>query len=143
MRHKKCCIGGGCGTVGRAVASNTRGPRFESSHWQTLYIEHVSTVNCIEKTKIKKKRSRMAHLFKKMLNFDCLTNFRSSGGQSDASEGKNDSDTSERRKKRSSSSTSTSSSSTSHRHHRHRHDHKSRGSRESDTDNDADQGPKL
>ena len=26
--------GSGCGSVGRAVASNTRGPRFESSHWQ-------------------------------------------------------------------------------------------------------------
>jgi hypothetical protein len=55
---------------------------------------------------------------------------RSSGGQSDASDGKNDSDTSERRKKRSSSSSSTSSS---HRHHRHHH--KSRSSKESDGDN--------
>ena len=27
-------LGSGCGSVGRAVASNTRGPRFESSHWQ-------------------------------------------------------------------------------------------------------------
>ena len=26
--------GSGCGSVGRAVASDTRGPRFESSHWQ-------------------------------------------------------------------------------------------------------------
>ena len=25
--------GSGCGSVGRAVASNTRGPRFESNHW--------------------------------------------------------------------------------------------------------------
>ena len=25
-----------CGSVGRAVASNTRGPRFESSHRQNL-----------------------------------------------------------------------------------------------------------
>ena len=24
-------------SVGRAVASNTRGPQLESSHWQTLY----------------------------------------------------------------------------------------------------------
>ena len=60
--------------------------------------------------------------------------FRSSGGQSDASDGKNDSDTSERRKKRSSSS---STSSSSHRHHRHHHK-SSRSSRESDTDNDVD-----
>ena len=26
-----------CGSVGRAVASETRGPRFESSHLQILY----------------------------------------------------------------------------------------------------------
>ena len=29
-------MGSGCGSVGRAVASNTRGPRFESSHWQSF-----------------------------------------------------------------------------------------------------------
>ena len=29
--------GSGCGSVSRAVASDTRGPRFESSHWQYLY----------------------------------------------------------------------------------------------------------
>ena len=35
---KKTILGHGqwCGSVGRAVASNTRGPRFESSHWQKL-----------------------------------------------------------------------------------------------------------
>ena len=27
-------LGSGCGSVGRAVASNSRGTRFESSHWQ-------------------------------------------------------------------------------------------------------------
>ena len=35
--------------LGRVVASDTRGQRFESSHRQTF-------VYCIEKTKIKKKR---------------------------------------------------------------------------------------
>ena len=30
-------FGSGCGSVGRAVASNTRGMQFESSHWQNLY----------------------------------------------------------------------------------------------------------
>ena len=30
-------IGSGCGSVGRAVASDTRGPWSESSHWQLLY----------------------------------------------------------------------------------------------------------
>ena len=29
-------LGSGCGAVGRAVASDTRGPGFESSHWQLL-----------------------------------------------------------------------------------------------------------
>ena len=40
--------GNGCGSVGRAVASDTRGPRFESSHRQkfiyTLNICLLSTV---------------------------------------------------------------------------------------------------
>ena len=42
--------GSGCGSVGRAVASYTRGPRFESSHRQKfIYIEHLYTVNCVLK----------------------------------------------------------------------------------------------
>ena len=40
--------------VGRAVAFITRDLLFESSHSQT-YIEHLFTINCVEKTKIKKK----------------------------------------------------------------------------------------
>ena len=37
--------GSGCGSVGRAVASDTRGPRFESSHRQNLLnICSLSTV---------------------------------------------------------------------------------------------------
>ena len=40
--------GSGCGSVGRAVASNTRGQRFKSSHWQisiyTLNICFLTTV---------------------------------------------------------------------------------------------------
>ena len=40
-----------CGSVGRAVASDTRGPRFESSHQQKFtYIEHLCTVNCVLKS---------------------------------------------------------------------------------------------
>ena len=50
---------GGCGSIGRAVAFDTRGPHFESSHWQTL--NYLYTVNSIEKTKIKKKMLGMAH----------------------------------------------------------------------------------
>ena len=48
-------FGSGCGSVGRAVAFNTRGPRLEYSHRHNIYIE-LFIVNCIEKTKIKKKR---------------------------------------------------------------------------------------
>ena len=35
--------GSGCSSVGRVVASYTRGPRFESSHWQT-FDKHLLTV---------------------------------------------------------------------------------------------------
>ena len=48
--------GSGCGSVGRAVASDTRDPRFESRHRQT-FIKHLFTVSCVEKTKIKKKEA--------------------------------------------------------------------------------------
>ena len=57
-------MGSGCGSVGRAVAYDTRGPRFDSSHWQN-FNEHLFIVNCIEKTKINKKRLGMAHFFLK------------------------------------------------------------------------------
>ena len=49
-----------CGSVGRAVASDTRDPRFKSRQRQT-FIERLFTVNCVEKTKIKKKKPGMAH----------------------------------------------------------------------------------
>ena len=42
--------GSGCGSVGRAVASDTRGPQFESSHRQKfIYVEHLFTVNFVLK----------------------------------------------------------------------------------------------
>ena len=56
-------MGSGCGSVGRAVAFNTKGPRFDSSHRQN-FIEHLFIINCIEKTKINKKRPGIAHFFK-------------------------------------------------------------------------------
>ena len=34
--ERKLSVGSGCGSLGRAVAANTRGPRFESSHRQFL-----------------------------------------------------------------------------------------------------------
>ena len=62
-------FGSGCGSVGRAVASNSRGPPFESSHRQE-FIYWTFTVNRIEKTKVKKKRPGMAHLKKIDYDFD-------------------------------------------------------------------------
>ena len=57
---KKRTVGSGCGSIGTAVASNTRDPQFESCNRQNLSA-NLST-NCIkEKTKIKK-RPGMAHL---------------------------------------------------------------------------------
>ena len=52
-----------CGSVDRAVSSDTRDPWFESCHWQNLYWT-LFPFNCIEKTKIKKKRLGMAHFLK-------------------------------------------------------------------------------
>ena len=40
------------------LISDTNGPQFESRH----FLEQLFTVNCIEKTKIKKKRPGMDHL---------------------------------------------------------------------------------
>ena len=38
-RAVKCqTLGSGCGSVGRAVASDSRGPRFESSHRQKFIL---------------------------------------------------------------------------------------------------------
>ena len=68
--------GSGCGSVGRAVASDSKGPRSESHHRQNIYIEHF-TVNCIEKTKIKKKRPGRAHFFKKKHQFLQGSTFKS------------------------------------------------------------------
>ena len=35
-------LGSGCDSVGKAVASDTRGPQFESSHWQKfIYILNI------------------------------------------------------------------------------------------------------
>ena len=50
-----------CGSVGRAVASDTGGPRFESSHWQKIMCIYLCTT-VYWKDKIKKKRPGMAHL---------------------------------------------------------------------------------
>ena len=41
-------VGSGCGSFGRAVASNIRGPRFESSHLQKfIYILKISLLSTV------------------------------------------------------------------------------------------------
>ena len=54
------CLGSGGGSVGKTVASDTRGPRFQSQIGKVLL--NFFTVKGIEKTKIKKKRQGVAHL---------------------------------------------------------------------------------
>ena len=51
------CVGSGCGTVGRAVASDARDPRFESSHRQFNLLPFDCFINCIENMKMKKKEA--------------------------------------------------------------------------------------
>ena len=58
-------MGQWCGAVGRAVTSNSRGLRFESSHQQD-FIMNIFTINCWKDENKEKKRPVMAHfLFKK------------------------------------------------------------------------------
>ena len=50
VNSKNVNVGSGCGSVGRAVASDTRSPRFESSHRQKIInIYNLYTVNCVLK----------------------------------------------------------------------------------------------
>ena len=56
----------GCGSVGRAVASDSRRPQFESNHRRNFIHEFI--INCIKKTKIKKKEARNSPFFKKAKN---------------------------------------------------------------------------
>ena len=53
LHLKLATRGSGGDSVGRAVTFDSRGPQFESSHRKKLY--WISTVNCIEKTKVMKK----------------------------------------------------------------------------------------
>ena len=64
-----------CDSVGRVVASDARGPRFESSHRQTFITDtYLFIVNCIETIKIKKKWPVMAHFYKKNSLVNLLRN---------------------------------------------------------------------
>ena len=60
--------GSSCGAVGRAIASNTRGPGFESSHWQLLLNNYLLLTVCRKDENKEKKRPGMAHL-KKVLTY--------------------------------------------------------------------------
>ena len=64
---KRCrkSVVSGCGAVGRAVACNPRGPGFESSHRQLLLNIYLLLTVCRKDENKEKKRSRMAHFFKK------------------------------------------------------------------------------
>ena len=65
--HNQKLVWSGCGSVGRAVAFNTRGLRFDSSHRQN-FIEHLFIINCIEKTKINKKEAGNGPLLEKKVS---------------------------------------------------------------------------
>ena len=71
LEWKNLQIGQWCGSVGRAVASNSRGPQFKSSHRQKLY--WTFTVSCIERTKIKKKEAGNCPFFGKKPSEDPIT----------------------------------------------------------------------
>ena len=56
-------LGSGCGSVGRVVASKSRGPQFEYSHWQTF----ILNIYCQQywKDKNKEKEAENGPFFKK------------------------------------------------------------------------------
>ena len=58
----------GCGSVGRAVATNARDSWFESSHRQSfILVIYLFTVNCTYwKEENKEKEARNVHFFKKV-----------------------------------------------------------------------------
>ena len=55
--EKKPVMGSGCGSVGRAVASVTRGPWFESSHPQTLIWTFICLLSIVLKRRNKEKEA--------------------------------------------------------------------------------------
>ena len=57
-------MGSGCGAVGRAVASKTRGPGFKYSHRQLLLNIYLLLTVC-RKEENKEKRGRDLPIFKK------------------------------------------------------------------------------
>ena len=75
-RLKHFFEGSGCGAVGRAVASDTRGPRFESSHRQLLLNIYLLLTVC-RKDKNKEKEAgngpfKKKHFFGRNLGLESL-----------------------------------------------------------------------
>ena len=60
----KDILGSGCGKVGSAVASKTREPGFESSHWEFSLNNYLLLTVC-RKDENKSKRGRGSRLFLK------------------------------------------------------------------------------
>ena len=58
----KDILGSGCGKVGSAVASKTREPGFESSHWEFSLNNYLLLTVC-RKDENKSKRGRGSRLF--------------------------------------------------------------------------------
>ena len=71
-------MGSGCGAVGRAVAYDTRGPGFESSHRQLLLNIYLLLTVC-RKDENKEKEAENGPFFKKTFTlpqgFKKLTNY--------------------------------------------------------------------
>ena len=48
-------LGSGCGSVGIMVAFNTRGPEFDSSHWQKFTL-NICLFTCLLSTVLKRRK---------------------------------------------------------------------------------------
>ena len=59
-------LGGGCGSVGRAVASDSRGP------WFKIHLSATFNVHCITKTNIKEKEAGNGPLKNMHIISECL-----------------------------------------------------------------------
>ena len=65
MNHSFVGMGSGCGPVGRAVASDTRGPKFESSDQQNSYWTFIYCQLYWKDENKAKRRPGIAHFLKK------------------------------------------------------------------------------
>ena len=68
-RPKKKIEGSGCGAVGRAVAFNSKGPGFESSHRQLLLNIYLLLTVCRKDENKEKEAGNGPFLYKRVLRF--------------------------------------------------------------------------